>query len=272
MLKKMNLRICTLCILVFALNATVFAETVGIFYDNSQEQIKFAASDIKVALEAKGYTVEQLALSSLSSGYANKKVVISLSSNTTVTTLFNAQGGVTPSELTAQAYALHTTTQGQISHWVFGGDDNGAMYGGLQVAENITFDGFSGNYNEKVSPDFLQRGAKLNLPLDRRIPTYSGYMNPTSAQHAITHVWDMNFWTTWIDQQARNRYNVLSVWVHHPFPALVKVPGYEKASLPGIEGYFGFANASLTHEQRVAFWRQVMTYAHNRGFQFYFFC
>ena len=31
-----------------------------------------------------------------------------------------------------------------MSYWVLGGDDNGAMYGGLQIAENINFNGFTG--------------------------------------------------------------------------------------------------------------------------------
>jgi hypothetical protein len=110
------------------------------------------------------------------------------------------------------------------------------------------------------------------LPMDKKVPTYSGYMGNTSTQHAVKNVWDMKFWVSWFDQQARNRYNVISVWVHHPFPALVKVPGYEKACLPGIEGFFGYSDPSLTIEKRIAFWRQVMTYAHNRGFSFYFFC
>ncbi len=80
----------------------------------------------------------------------------------------------------------------------------------------------------------------------------------------------MTFWKTLIDQQARNRYNVLSVWVHHPFPALVKLPDYPKVSLQRIEGFDGFVK-ELDHNQRVAFWKEVMRYSHDRGMKFYFF-
>jgi len=60
---------------------------------------------------------------------------------------------------------------------------------------------------------------------------------------------------TLIDQQARNRDNLLSVWVHHPFPALVKVPTIpsfvaehpetygsiiELIFTPGVRGGFAF--------------------------------
>jgi len=267
-----SVQLMVVSLLLCIIPGMAIGETVGVFCNPTTPQHTFAAGDIQQALEAKSFTVEIKDLSTLSDSYTGKKVVIALASNAQVTALLTAQGGSAAGSPGEQAYALRTTATPQLSYWVLGGDDNGAMYGGLQVAENISFNGLAGTYNEQVSPDFLQRGVKLNLALDRRIPTYSGYMQNTSTQHAITHVWDMKFWEAWFDQQARNRYNVLSVWVHHPFPALVKVPGYEKACLPSIEGYFGFANPNLTHENRVAYWRQVMTYAHNRGFSFYFFC
>ena len=126
-----------------------------------------------------------------------------------------------------QAYALRTTTtNSHLSYWVVGGDAAGAMYGGLQIAENISFNGYSGSYNSQESPFLLNRGMKLNLPLDKRIPTYVGGWSSYSAREAIPHVWEMDFWKTLIDQQARSRYNLLSIWVHHPFPALVNVPEY----------------------------------------------
>ena len=131
-----------------------------------------------------------------------------------------------------QAYALRTTTKPDLSYWVLGGDATGAMYGGLQIAENISVNGFRGSFDTEESPFLLYRGMKLNLPLDRRIPTYVGGWTSHSAKEAIPHVWDMTFWKTLIDQQARNRYNLLSVWVHHPFPALVKLADYPKACLP----------------------------------------
>ncbi len=272
MLRKKITRICTIIFIIVAIPFIVFAETVGVFFDSKVGQIKFAANDVKTALESKGFKVEMFELSTLKSIYSNKKIVITIESNKKMIELYLAEGGLQKTGLGDQAYTLRTTKQKRHSYWVIGGDANGAMYGGIQMAENITFNGLSIDYNEQVSPNFKERGVKLNLPMDRRIPTYSGYMGNTSTQHAVENVWDMKFWESWLDQQARNRYNVLSVWVHHPFPALVKVPEYEKACLPSIEGFFGYADKTLTIEKRIAFWRQVMTYAHNRGFSFYFFC
>ena len=264
------LRFYTLFILALATPVLAFAETVGVFFDSKEAQIKFAAIDVKTALESKGFTVEMLSLSSLKSGYGNKKVVIALASNSGVSKLLTGEGGKMPSGLGEQAYSLRTTKKEQAAFWVFGGDVNGAMYGAFQIAENISADGFTGTYNNQETPFMLNRGMKLNLPLDKRVPTYVGGWSSNSAKKAIPHVWDMDFWKKLIDQQARNRYNVLSIWVHHPFPALVKLADYPKVSLPRIEGFDGFVK-ELNHEQRVAFWREVMQYAHDRGMKFYFF-
>lgn len=268
-------RMATFAWMLFALlgfSAPSLAETVRLYFDPASPQIAFAAGDIKAALESQGHIVQTNNLSALTNDNLGRKIILATTNNTSVISNLLAQGGSSFGNLGEQAYALRTTTNSHLNYWVVGGAAVGAMYGGLQLAENITFDGISGTYAEQVSPDFAQRGVKLNLPLDRRIPTYSGFTANTSTQYAVSNVWDITFWETWLDQQARNRYNVLSVWVHHPFPALVRVPEYSNACLPSIEGFFGYSDPSLTHEQRVAFWRQVMTYAHNRGFSFYFFC
>jgi len=223
MFQKIAKRLLVLGVFTFAIPALIMAETVGIFADNTVAQIKFAANDVKTALESKGYTVEMLSFDSFTEKYTKKKIVIATASNTQIANLLKSQGGSVPSVLGEQSYAIRTTSKGQKSYWVIGADVNGAMYGAIQIAEQIGFDGFSGISNIEESPFMLNRGMKLNMPLDRRIPTYVGGWSSNSAKKAIPHVWDITFWKKLIDQQARNRYNVLSVWVHHPFPALVKL-------------------------------------------------
>lgn len=256
--------------LSFSLPVVLFAETVGVFFDTTVGQSKFAAGDVKTALESKSFTVEMLNLSQLA-GYANKKVVIALSSNTAVTTVLTGQGGAVPTGLGEQAYALRTTTQPQMSYWALGGDVNGAMYGGLQVAENIQFNQFAGTYNSQESPTILKRGIKLNTPLDKISGTYGKTgTQGTSEQLAIKDVWDMSFWTAWFDEMARNRYNTISLWSLHPFSSMVSVPGYEDCAIQNVTLYDGTV-IPMTIAQKIVFWKQVMAYAHSRGFEFILF-
>lgn len=265
----MMLRCFTVCFLVLALPIVVFAETIGIFYDPAVAQIEFAAGDVKTALESKRITVEMLDIDQLHSAYPNKKVVIALSADTRVKEILAAQGGTAPAGLGEQAYALRTTTQGRTSFWVIGGDNNGAMYGGLQLAENISMDGFTGAYDTQESPGILKRGIKLNLPFDRESTTY-GRATATSKINAIPNVWDMTFWTSWFDEMARYRYNVISIWSNHPFTSMIKMQDYPDVAIQDVTGFDGYKK-SLSIDEKIDFWRKVMAYAKSRGFEFYLF-
>jgi len=274
MFKKIIRHACTMGIMFIALPVMVFAETVGVFYDSSVEQIKFAAGDIKTALESKNYTVEMHPLTALKSKFANKKVVIALASDKAVAKILSRQSENIPTGLGEQAYGLLTTIKPQKSFWVLGGDVNGAMYGGLQIAENIKYHGLNETYNLQEKPYILNRGIKANLPLDARSPTYygSGYndlssaFKGTAARMAIPNVWDMNYWKEWFDEMARSRFNVLTIWNCHPFPALgLDIP----ESFTDVQGFDGYSK-KMSKAQKVAFWKAVMAYGKDRGFQIYF--
>ena len=56
---------------------------------------------------------------------------------------------------------------------VVGGDSTGAMYGGLELAEQITLGKGLDAIREKArKPYILRRGLKFNIPWDGRSPTY----------------------------------------------------------------------------------------------------
>ena len=255
---------------------TAIGETISVFYNPATPQHAFAAGDIKTALEAKNFTVEIKDLSTLTENYERKKVVIALATNTQVTTLLSNQGGGAATGLGEQAYALRTTTTPQKSYWVLGGDDNGAMYGGLQIAENINFNGFTGSYNEEESPYLKNRGIKFNIPFDKKAPTYYYSTDGTSHKEAVRHVWDLSFWQTWFDEMARHRYNVLSLWSPHPFTSMLNMENeYPGIAIQGVTGYYENGNAmqvnNMTIDEKIAFWKQVMQYGRDRGFGIYFF-
>lgn len=251
------------------------AQTIGIFYDRNTPQHEFAANDIKTALEEKNYTVEAKDLSNLKKSYKGKKIVIALASDAKLTKLLKAQGGTAAASLGEQSYAIRTTNKPEMSYWILGGDNNGAMYGGLQIAEYINFNGYAGSYNEEDSPYLKNRGIKFNIPLDKESPTYFWDNGGTSHKVAIEHVWDMSFWTTWFDEMARNRYNVLSLWSPHPFTSMLNMEDeYPGIAIQGVMGYDENGNEkrinTLTIDEKVAFWQEVMKYGHDRGFGTYF--
>jgi hypothetical protein len=168
-------------------------------------------------------------------------------------------------------------------------DAAGAMYGGLELAEQIRARGVEGVVDTDRNPYLPLRGTKFNIPLDLRTPSYSDMSD--SAQANIATVWDFDFWRAYLDQLARDRYNMVSLWNLHPFPSMVKVPAYPDVALDDVwrstlrfdEDYSTRATdlvtpAMLAHKQvvkrlsigqKIEFWRRVMQYAHDRNIAFY---
>jgi len=198
-----------------------FAEEITVFYDFSKPKLEFAAKDIRTALVAKGFTVKFMQLSAFNEKFSRKKIVIALQSNAQVKSLFQKQGGSNIQKLDEQAFALRPTPGPAISYWVIGGDETGAMYGALQVAENINFNGFAKMDNSEFSPFVKKRGIKFNIPLDRRAPTYENDNGGTSHKLAIQHVRDITFWKDYLDEMARNRFTSLSLWNPTPFTFVI---------------------------------------------------
>ena len=214
------------------------AETVRLYFDPATPQIAFAAGDIKAALEKRKHTVQTHGLGALAKAGSGKKIVLAVATDKTAAAMLSAQGGKPVAVLSAQAYALRTTTAPDLSYWVLGGDANGAMYGGLQLAENIQFHDLARAYDEEEAPYLKNRGIKFNLPLDKESPTYFYGFQGTAHKLAVKDVWDLGFWKTWFDEMARHRYNVLSLWSPHPFTSMVNMEDeYPGIAIHGVTGF-----------------------------------
>jgi hypothetical protein len=105
-------------------------------------------------------------------------------------------------------------------------DDAGMMYGGLELAEQIKLFGLEKVEETTQNPYMQTRGTKFNIPLDARTPTYTDASD--AAQKNIPEMWNFDFWKEYIDNLARYRFNLISLWSLHPFPSMVKVPGIRR--------------------------------------------
>jgi hypothetical protein len=172
---------------------------------------------------------------------------------------------------------------------VIGADAVGAMYGGLEIAEKIRIR--QPLTDSKHQPHIKQRGIKFNLPLDLRTPTYSDPSD--AAQLNIPEMWSMDFWKETFDDMARHRYNVISLWSLHPFPSIVKVPEFPTVALNDVWRTKEKLDASfspraedfvrpnmlknyevvktITIDEKIKFWQEVMQYAKDRGIDTYLF-
>ncbi len=167
-------------------------------YDAKIPQLAFAAQELKDALKEAGRENLQVALI------------------------------VKPDEASPEAFQIRSVGPTKVE--IIGSDATGAMYGGLEAADFLRL-GLPIE-NQEQAPFVEKRGIKWNIPLDARIPSYDD--SGDSAQNNIETIWDFEFWKAYLDDLARYRYNVLSLWATHPFPSMIKLEDYPEVALDDV--------------------------------------
>jgi len=195
---------------------------------------------------------------------------------------------VKPDESSLEAFQIESVGPNQIK--VIGSDATGAMYGGLEVADLLRL-GLPIK-NQDRAPFVPKRGIKFNIPLDARTPSYDD--TGDSAQKNIETIWDFEFWKAYLDDLARYRYNVLSLWTTHPFPSMIKLEDYPDVALDDVyrisDGILQPHHKNklqdvdfdkpgtlqlvkkMSIEKKITHWQRVFQYAEDRGIEIYLFC
>ena len=262
----------------------------ALFYDSAIPPVRFAASEIRGAYSARLGGMSEHSLAELAGNRSPLSFVIATGS--TVDGIAKTLGVAVPGKAGPQSYAIRRLTrEGRTTIVAFAGDPPGAMYGGLDLAEAIRLGTLDQLADSDHSPHIEKRGIKFNVPLDVRTPSYSD--NSDAAQANIPEMWSFDFWRQFIDEMARHRFNVLTLWNLHPFPSLVKVPEFPDVALDNVmrtrvpmdDTYSGSGSdmvrpelledmevvRKMTIDQKIQFWREVMQHAHDRGVEVYWF-
>lgn len=280
-----------LTLAVFSVASPAWASGAALFSDGRVPQVAFAASEIRRAYAASGQGLAESALDRFAADASPLRIVIAANSAESAK-LAGALGVAGLQAAGPQSYAIRRQAKGNGNVVaVLGSDPAGAMYGGLDVAEAIRLGTLDTLNDSDHSPHIERRGIKFNVPLDARTPSYSD--NSDAAQANMLEMWSLDFWREFIDEMARHRYNVLSLWNLHPFPSLVKVPEYPEVALNDVkrtlvpmDDTFSLSGNDMVRpemlehlqtiktiriEDKIEFWRTVMQYAHDRGIEVYWF-
>lgn len=224
----------------------------------------FALSDLKQALDEAGYSVSDPAQG-------------------TEITIVQDPG------LEDQGYKILIESKEGIL--IKAGGARGGMYGILDVAEQMRLSGDIREIEETTESPFIEyRGIKMNIALDGRLPSYDD--TGDAAQNNIAEMWNMDFWIEFLDDLARNRYNMLTLWSKHPFPALCKLEDYPGAAMEDVYVYDKSITwdthrdwrgidlqdknnlrkiKTMTMDEKIVFWQKVMEHAANRGIDIIWF-
>jgi hypothetical protein len=127
----------------------------------------------------------------------------------------------------------------------------GAMYGLLQVTDNMVASGTIDNIQPKIHhSDFEYRILKFNLP-------WSPYRKSEATEVHMETCRDLRFWERYLDMMVENRFNALSLWNNHPFPYMIKSAGFPKAT--------PFTDSEM--DEWRTFWKKLFRMARQRGIQ-----
>ena len=202
----------------------------ALFYDHSIPQLAFAAGEIAAASSA---AVPEMEIPEVASANCAPCIVIAAGREQSANVA--RMLGLSPARADApQSYSIRRArSNGRDIVAVLGADAPGGMYGGLDIAEALRLGTLAEISDSDHAPRIAQRGIKFNIPLDARTPGYSD--NSDAAQVNIPEMWSFDFWREFLDEMARDRYNVLSLWNLHPFPSMVKVPEYPDVALQDVK-------------------------------------
>jgi hypothetical protein len=255
----------------------------ALYYNPSVEPLAFAAAEIA---RAAGAAPAEFPLDRLAGSACAPCFVLAAGPEQSAR-VAKTLGLAPPKFSDPQSYALRS--DGRRIFAVLGADAAGAMYGGLDLAEALRL-GTLGEWRDSDhTPRIARRGIKFNIPLDARTPSYSD--NSDAAQNNIAEMWSLDFWREFLDEMARHRYNVLSLWSLDPFPSLVRVPEYPDVALDDVKRTLVKMDDSYSHSgndmarpqtlarletlktisigEKIRFWRDVMQHARNRGIEVY---
>jgi hypothetical protein len=272
------------------------ADSAWIVVDRDSPRVEFAAASIESALRDHGYGIERLSQDSLARvtgdpAAGEKRIVVWIRPQATSAVMKVLLGDRKPrDDIAPEGFSIRRDVRGNsVDFHVLANGDSGAMYGGLELAEQIRTRGVAGVVDTDIDPYMSMRGVKFNVPLDLRTPSYSDMSD--AGQHNIETVWDFEFWREYLDQLARHRYNFISLWNLHPFPSMVKVPEFPQVALNDVwRSNVEFAEdystrttdvvspamladktvvKRLTIDEKIAFWRRVMEHARDRNIEFH---
>lgn len=200
-------------------------DEVSLVYDRGCPPIAFAGGRVRSALEEIGVGVRD---------GAGASIRIEVSPELTV----------------PESFALRRTGSGLR---VLGADPAGAMYGALDLAEQIRRAGsLEGVRERSAAPRFPFRAVKFNLP-------WMSYRKHEALQLHHDTCRDLRFWERFLDMMAECRFNVLTLWNLHPFTFMIRPRNFPEAC--------GFTDAELEDWQR--FWRALFRRAKERGIETY---
>lgn len=226
------------------------AGQLRIAFDTSSPQLRFAVARLTESLAAQGVSAAHQELGARA-GRADILVLVGPEDAARA----RRAGHAIPAypDMAREGFRLARTGGPAPAILVLASDATGAMYGALELAEQVrTGGGLAAVQERAVNPRIGFRAVKFNLP-------WSAYRDVPPTETHLSVARDLEFWRRFLDMMAENRFNALTLWNLHPFPYMIRPTGFPEAT--------PLDHAELAEWQR--FWKALFRMAKERGIETY---
>ena len=187
---------------------TTFAaeKTARVSAPDASGPLAFAAGEIKSALKTAGWDITP-------SGPAAFDIIL------------EAPSGADKLDGKPESFKIDVAEDAGITKVrIRGADVRGAMYGGLDVAEQIRMNGPLSIKAKSEAPYLAVRAMKFNPPLKGNV-----YMSDEDLKNSAWF-YDLEYWDRFMRTMAYDRYNALTFWSSHPYDQMVRLKKYPEAT------------------------------------------
>jgi len=126
-----------------------------------------------------------------------------------------------------EGFHLYTAKNGTL--YIIGNDASGALYGCIELADQITNTGtLPTNLAISDQPEMVLRGTCIGLQKPDYLPGHDVYEYPYTPE-TFPWLYDKALWIKYLDMMVENRYNSLYLWNGHPFSSLLRLKDYPYA-------------------------------------------
>ncbi|GAA4496723.1 hypothetical protein GCM10023172_10490 [Hymenobacter ginsengisoli] len=189
---------------------------------HAHPRLRYGADRLAAALRAAGYPVQIVQQDKL----LRKKGLIVVGRPGDVLLRQAAAAWPAPSTPAPGKEGFVLTSAPDEAIVVRGTDNSGALYGCLELAEQVKAQGkITDNLHLADQPEMVMRGACIGVQKPTYLPGRTVYEYPYTPE-TFPWLYDKALWVKYLDMLADNRMNSLYLWNGHPFASLVRLKDY----------------------------------------------
>jgi len=216
-----KLKVLTLCGLA-CLFASCQKNAVSIITSpTASKRLQFGTEQLKTTLENDGYTVKVRNLNDAK--HLSGKTILALEKGDPISlNLAKKYGFMLPDFNKKEGFYIGTKKNITL---MYGNDPSGALYGCLQLKDQVKKNTLEFSANMTDAPEMVLRGTCIGVQKPYYLPGRTVYEYPYTEEN-FPWFYDKAMWIKYLDMLVANKMNSVYLWNGHPFASLVKLKDY----------------------------------------------